>query len=96
MKITHLIYSAAMIAALALSAPAWAQTQGGNSYGGNSMGVRGPNPGGPEIPGTINGDLFGHSSSPAPYRASAAPMASANSGVTANQLNREELARLRQ
>ena len=62
-----------MIAALAVSAPVWAQTAGGNAYGGNSMGIPGPNPGGPEVPGTINGGLFGHTPSPPPASTSAMP-----------------------
>jgi hypothetical protein len=73
MNIKHLLYGVAVIAALAVSAPAWAQTAGGNSYGGNSMGIPGPNPGGPETPGTINGGLFGHTPSPAPASTSAMP-----------------------
>ena len=73
MNIKHLLYGVAVIAALAVSAPVWAQTEGGNSYGGNSMGIAGPNPGGPETPGTINGDLFGHTPSPPPASTSAMP-----------------------
>jgi hypothetical protein len=73
MNIKHLLHGVAVIAALAVSAPAWAQTAGGNSYGGNSMGIPGPNPGGPETPGTINGGLFGHTPSPAPASTSAMP-----------------------
>jgi len=73
MNIKHLLHGVAVIAALAVSAPAWAQTAGGNSYGGNSMGIPGPNPGGPETPGTINGGLFGHTPSPAPASTWAMP-----------------------
>jgi hypothetical protein len=73
MNIKHLLHGVAVIAALAVSAPAWAQTAGGNSYGGNSMGIPGPNPGGPETPGTINGGLFGHTPSPALASTSAMP-----------------------
>ena len=73
MKMNHLLYGVAVIAALAVSAPVWAQTQGGNSSGGNSMEIPGPNPGGPETPGTINGDLFGHTPSPPPASTSAMP-----------------------
>lgn len=40
----HLLTSAAVIAALAISAPAWAQAPGGNS-----MGMPGPSPGGPGL-----------------------------------------------
>ena len=73
MNTKHLLCGVAVIAALAVSAPVWAQTEGGNSYGGNSMGIPGPNPGGPETPGTINGDLFGHTPSPPPASTSAMP-----------------------
>lgn len=73
MNMKHLLYGVAVIAALAVSAPVWAQTAGGNSSGGNSMGIPGPNPGGPEVPGTINGGLFGHTPSPPPASASAMP-----------------------
>jgi hypothetical protein len=71
MKANHLLYGVAVIAALAVAAPVWAQRAGGNSYGGNSMGIPGPNPGGPEAPGTINGGLFGHTPSPPPASTSA-------------------------
>jgi hypothetical protein len=84
MNIKHLSTGVALTAALTVSAPVWAQTQGGNSYGGNSMGIAGPNPGGPETPGTINGGLFGHTPSPSP----------ASTSATADQLNREELSGL--
>src|SRR5271155_2964316 len=42
----HLLTSVAVVAALAFSAPAWAQA---NPSGGNSLGVPGPNPGGPGL-----------------------------------------------
>jgi hypothetical protein len=44
MKTKHLLGGVAVIAALALSAPVWAQPA--NPSGGNSMGMPGPNPGG--------------------------------------------------
>jgi hypothetical protein len=47
MKTRHLLSGVAMIAALALSAPVWAQPA--NPSGGNSMGTPGPNPGGPGL-----------------------------------------------
>ena len=50
MNIKHLLNGAAIAAALAIAAPVWAQTEGGNTYGGNSMGLPGPNPGGPSVP----------------------------------------------
>src|SRR6201981_3059843 len=48
MKTRHLLNGVALIAALALSAPAWAQPA--NPSGGNALGVPGPNPGGPGLP----------------------------------------------
>ena len=42
----HLLTGVAMVAALALSAPGWAQT---SPSGGNSVGTPGPNPGGPGL-----------------------------------------------
>jgi hypothetical protein len=47
MKTKHLLGAVAVIAALALSAPAWAQPA--NPSGGNALGVLGPNPGGPGL-----------------------------------------------
>jgi len=47
MKTKHLLSGVAVIAALALSAPAWAQPA--NPSGGNSMGMPGPSPGGPGL-----------------------------------------------
>jgi hypothetical protein len=46
MKTKHLLGGVAVIAALALSAPVWAQPA---SPGGNALGVPGPNPGGPGL-----------------------------------------------
>jgi hypothetical protein len=43
----HLLTGVAVVAALAFSAPVWAQPA--NPSGGNSMGVPGPNPGGPGL-----------------------------------------------
>jgi hypothetical protein len=43
----YLLTGAAVIAALAFSAPVWAQPA--NPSGGNSLGVPGPNPGGPGL-----------------------------------------------
>jgi hypothetical protein len=60
----HLLTSVAVVAALAFSAPVWAQPA--SPSGGNSMGVPGPNPGGP--------GLTPYSSGP---RTTAAPPASA-------------------
>ena len=50
MNLKHLLTGLAIAAALALAAPVWAQTAGGDTYGGNSMGLPGPNPGGPDVP----------------------------------------------
>jgi hypothetical protein len=47
MKTKHLLSGVAVIAALALSAPAWAQSA--NPSGGNALGLPGPNPGGPGL-----------------------------------------------
>ena len=47
MKTRHLLNGVGLIAALALSAPAWAQPA--NPSGGNALGVPGPNPGGPGL-----------------------------------------------
>ena len=43
----HLLTGVAVVAALAFSAPVWAQQA--NPSGGNSMGTPGPNPGGPGL-----------------------------------------------
>jgi hypothetical protein len=76
MKTKHLLNGVAVLAALAITAPVWAQTAGGNSYGGNSMGVPGPNPGGPNTPGTINSGSFGDAPSPQPASTATMPPAS--------------------
>ncbi|MGA7263038.1 MAG: hypothetical protein WBX30_19395, partial [Stellaceae bacterium] len=47
MKTKHLLSGVAVIAALALSAPVWAQQA--NPSGGNAVGTPGPNPGGPGL-----------------------------------------------
>jgi hypothetical protein len=47
MKTKHVLTGVAVIAALALSAPVWAQSA--NPSGGNAMGLPGPNPGGPGL-----------------------------------------------
>ena len=43
----HLLTGVAVVAALAFSAPVWAQQA--NPSGGNAMGTPGPNPGGPGL-----------------------------------------------
>ena len=47
MKTKYFLTGVAVIAALALSAPVWAQSA--NPSGGNAMGLPGPNPGGPGL-----------------------------------------------
>jgi hypothetical protein len=47
MKTKHLLSGVAVIAVLALCAPAWAQPA--NPSGGNAVGLPGPNPGGPGL-----------------------------------------------
>jgi hypothetical protein len=47
MKTKHLLNGVAVLTALALSAPVWAQPA--NPSGGNSMGMPGPSPGGPGL-----------------------------------------------
>ena len=108
MNINHLLCGVAVIAALAVSAPVFAQRAGGNAAGGNSMGIPGPNPGGPNTPGTPNAGL---TPSPPPASTSAMPpmhhhahhvahVAAHHRKMapltrdTANQLNEQELARL--
>ena len=69
MKTKHLLSGVAVIGALALSAPAWAQPA--NPSGGNSMGVPGPSPGGPGLTpystGTPTGRGFGPKASGGNY-----------------------------
>ena len=76
MKTKHLLGGVAVIAALALSAPAWAQPA---NPGGNAVGVPGPNPGGPGLTpynaGTPTGRGFGPKASGGNYVPSASPPA---------------------
>jgi ABC-type nickel/cobalt efflux system permease component RcnA len=69
MKTKHLLNGVAVIAALALSAPVWAQPA--NPSGGNSMGMPGPSPGGPGLTpystGTPTGRGFGPKASGGNY-----------------------------
>jgi hypothetical protein len=74
-KTKHLLNGVAIASVLVMAAPVWAQTAGGNSSGGNSMGMPGPNPGSPNIPGTVNSGSFGGAPSPEPASTSAAPPA---------------------
>ena len=68
MKTKHLLGGVAVIAALSLSAPVWAQPA---SPGGNALGVPGPNPGGPGLTpystGTPTGRGFGPKASGGNY-----------------------------
>jgi hypothetical protein len=109
MKTRHLLNGVAVIAALAFSAPVWAQPA--SPSGGNAMGMPGPNPGG--------GGLTPYSTGAPPSPATAAPPPASTSatppthhhahhvthaaahrkmapltGNTAAQLNQQELARL--
>jgi hypothetical protein len=63
MKAKHLLTGVAVFAALALSAPVWAQPA--NPSGGNAMGVPGPNPGGPGLTPYSSGAPTGESTSAA-------------------------------
>jgi ABC-type nickel/cobalt efflux system permease component RcnA len=109
MKTKHLLGGVAVIAALALSAPVWAQPA---SPGGNALGVPGPNPGGPGLtpystgapPSTPSASDTTSATPPAHHHAHAHHVASTHemlhahgpkSGTdTTAQLNQAELARL--
>src|SRR5947208_15681253 len=75
----HLLTSVAVVAALAFSAPVWAQQA--NPSGGNSMGTPGPNPGGPGLtpyssgPNPGGAALSGPRSTPSTPPAAMAPSA---------------------
>jgi hypothetical protein len=88
-RMKHLLTGAAVVAALAISAPVWAQTA--NPSGGNPMGMPGPSPGGPGLtpystgappppapasPGEPTGRGFGPKASGGNYVPSAAPPSS--------------------
>ena len=97
----HLLTGVAVIAALAISAPVWAQPA--NPSGGNSLGTPGPNPGGPGLtPYSTGAPSASDTTSATPpmhhhaRKASHGKMAGRqqSTGSTANQLNQEELARL--
>ena len=99
----HLLTGVAVIAAPALSAPAWAQLA--NPSGGNPVGLPGPNPGGPGLTPYTTGQPaptaestsamppkhHAHHAKTAAHHRGKAPQLT---GDTANQLNQEELARL--
>ena len=69
----HLLTSVAVVAALAFSAPVWAQPA--NPSGGNAMGVPGPNPGGPGLTPYSSGPNPGGSALSGPRTAPPAAMA---------------------
>lgn len=94
---------AAVAAALAIAAPAWAQSP----TGGNSVGVPGPNPGGPGLTPYTGGGTAAATTSAVPSAHHAVRYArgmhahhkhmaakAALTGDTTAQLNREELARI--
>jgi hypothetical protein len=97
----HLLTGVAVVAALAFSAPAWAQPT--SPSGGNPMGLPGPNPGGPGLTPYTTGqpqpqDSMSamppkhcvHHAKTAHHRGKAPQL----TGDVASQLNQEELARL--
>jgi hypothetical protein len=98
----QLLNGVAVVAALLIAAPAWAQ----NPSGGNSMGAAGPNPGGPGLtPYSGGGAPAPNSAMPPAHHAVRHARAmhsfhrgmahkAALTGDTTAQLNREELARI--
>jgi hypothetical protein len=97
----HLLTGVAVVAALAFSAPLWAQPA--SPSGGNPMGLPGPSPGGPGLTPYTTGQPAptaestsamppkGHHGKTAAHHRGKAPQLT---GDTASQLNQEELARL--
>jgi hypothetical protein len=105
MKTKYLLSGVAVIAALALSVPVWAQPA--SPSGGNAMGMPGPNPGGGGLtpyttgaPPAASPPASTSAMPPKPHHAGHVTHAAAHhkmaplTGSTANQLNQEELARL--
>jgi hypothetical protein len=100
----HLLTGVAVVAALAFSAPTWAQPA--SPSGGNPMGMPGPNPGGPGLTPYTTGQppapmAESTSAMPPKHHAHHGKMAAHHrgkapqlTGDTANQLNQQELARL--
>jgi hypothetical protein len=97
----HLLRSVAVVAALVIAAPVWAQ----NPSGGNAVGTPGPNPGGPGLTPYSGGGApapAANSAMPPPHRHAHAmhhfhrhmARRAALSGDTTAQLNREELSRI--
>lgn len=115
LNVKHLLTGVAVLAALAFSAPVWAQP----SPGGNPVGLPGPNPGGPGLTPYTAGPGQAPPSYAPPMAPTAAPPSSgyepsapppssasqrhartyrkgaASADNSANQLNRQELGRLR-
>ena len=85
MKTKHILNGVAVVAALALSAPVWAQPA--SPSGGNALGVPGPNPGGPGLTpystGTPTGRGFGPKASGGNHIPSATPAATEQSSTSA-------------
>jgi len=67
----HLLTGAAMVAALAIAAPVWAQPA--NPSGGNSMGMPGPSPGGPGLTPYSSGQSQARPAAAPPMAPAAAP-----------------------
>ena len=84
----HLLTGVAVVAALAFSAPVWAQQA--NPSGGNSMGTPGPNPGGPGLtpystgPNPAGSALSGPRSTPSTPPGAMAPSATPPSSTYDN------------
>jgi hypothetical protein len=76
----HLLTSAAVVAALAISAPVWAQPA--NPSGGNPMGMPGPSPGGPGLTPYSTGTQTAPARPAAPPPSAAAPSSSAPSSMS--------------
>lgn len=96
----HLLNGVAVVAALVIAGPVWAQTPSA----GNPMGTAGPNPGGPGLT-PYSGGAPGNSAAPPAHHAVRHAKAmhhfhrgmahkAALTGDTTAQLNREELARI--
>ena len=76
----HLLTGVAVVAALAFSAPSWAQQA--NPSGGNSMGMPGPSPGGPGLTPYTTGQPRPMAAPPSAPPAAMAPSAGAPSSMS--------------
>lgn len=108
MRKRHLLNGVAVIAALAFSAPVWAQAA--SPSGGNAMGMPGPNPGGGGLTPYSTGAPTSATAAPSPASSSATPPMHRHAhhvartaphkkmapltGNSAAQLNQQELARI--